>query len=348
MKRVMMIVLTMTLSLFAAEEKKAPRPSLVVTAPVVKGSVNPLQTYVGTLYYDKKSDLASEFSGLVDELFLKEGQHVRQGEVLVRLDSKVLALNIAAKEAGVKALQADVTRQERDLERTKVLFERHSISQSSYDQVFYAYEKVQAELMGLKNQLKAMQTQAQKMQIRAPFDGIVSSRSVEVGEWVGQGSPIGTLIASNSLEVRLNIPTTQLETLSSYKSFKATVDGKEVQVELKSIVPVADVSTRTFPVEMQIKQSDGLIEGMRIDVQVPLLKEQNSLMVPRDAVIKRFGQTVVFVNKNGTAMMMPVEVIGYKKNQAAIVAKGLQENMKVVIKGNERIFPNMPIVEKAH
>ena len=85
---------------------------------------------------------------------------------------------------------------------------------------------------------------------------------------------------------------------------------------------------------------------MRIDVQVPTLKEQNALLIPRDAVIKRFGQNVVFANAEGKAVMIPVQVIGYRTDLAAIAGEGLAEGMRLVIKGNERIFPNMPIIEK--
>jgi multidrug efflux pump subunit AcrA (membrane-fusion protein) len=66
-------------------------------------------------------------------------------------------------------------------------------------------------------------------------------------------------------------------------------------------------------------------------------------MVSRDAVIKRFGQNVVFINNDGKAMMIPVQVVGYDGDKTAIRAKGLQAGAHVVVKGNERIFPNQPI-----
>ncbi len=131
MKRIIHLLLLSAVPLMLAAERAAPRPSLVVTAPVTKGVVNPLQIYVGTLYYDKQTKLASEFEGVVSSLEFSEGQKVGKGDTLVRLDSKVLQANIGAKASAIKALEADLTRQERDLERMKVLFERNSISQSN-------------------------------------------------------------------------------------------------------------------------------------------------------------------------------------------------------------------------
>jgi len=332
--------------LYAAQEQKAPQPSLITTAPVTQGIINPLQTYVGTLYYDKKSKLASEFEGIVSTLSFREGQHVLKDTVLIKLDSQVLQANIAAKRSNLKALEADLARQERDLKRTKALHDRNSISQSNYDQVFYGMEKLRASTNAVLNELKAMNTQLERTSIKAPFDAVISMRNVEIGEWVGKGSVVATLVATDTIEARLNIPARLIDTLKSYKKFQAYIEKREIEVTLKSVIPVADTATRTFPVKLNVPQNTGLIEGMRIDVKIPILKEQTSFMVPRDAVIKRFGQTVVFAAIDDIAIMIPVGVIGYKKNLAAISGEGLAEKMRIIIKGNERIFPNMPVMEK--
>jgi len=345
---VSLLLLTVTSLLFAAEQGKSPRAALVVTAPVVKGVVNPLQTYVGTLYYDKQSRLASEFEGVVGTLEFREGQQVRRGDILVRLDSRVLQANIAAKTSELKALEADLTRQKRDMDRTRALFERKSISQSNYDQVFYGTEKLRAQAAAMQSELEAMKIELEKNSIRAPFDGIISARNVEIGEWVGKGDTIASLVDTGSIEARLNIPARLIDTLGSNRRIVATIEGKDVEVTLKTVIPVADAVTRTFPVELDVPKNTGLIEGMRIDVKVPTLKQQTSLLVPRDALIRRFGQTVVFAAEEGKAVMLPVQVIGYKTDMAAVSASGLREQMRVVIKGNERIFPNMPVMEKTN
>ena len=346
MKYLLLTLLLTTFLLEAAEEQNAPRPSLVTTAPVTQGIVNPLQTYVGTLYYDKKSKLASEFEGLVSTFSFHEGQHVLKDTVLIELDSQVLQANIAAKKSSLKALEADLARQESDLKRSKALFERNSLSQSNYDQVFYGREKLRASGDAIRNELKAMMTQLDKTSIKAPFDAVVSARNVEVGEWVGKGNVVATLVATDTIEARLNIPARLIETLKSYKTFQAYIEKRELEVTLKSVIPVADTATRTFPVKLNVPQNAALIEGMRIDVKVPILKKQTSFMIPRDAVIKRFGQTVVFAAIDGIAIMIPVKVVGYQMNLAAISGEGLAKEMRIITKGNERIFPNMPVMEK--
>jgi membrane fusion protein (multidrug efflux system) len=346
---ILLLLLGMASSaVFADEQAQAPRPSLVVTAPVVQGMVNPLQNYVGTLYYDRKSEIASEFEGIVSSLEFREGQRVRKGDALVRLDSKVLEANIDAKASALKALEAELTRQTRDLDRSKALFERNSISQSNYDQVFYTTEQLRAQAAAIRSELKAMHIQLEKNSIKAPFDAVIAARNVDIGEWVGKGDAIATLIAEESIEARLNIPASLIDALRSSTHFAATIEGRDVDVTLKTVIPVADAVTRTFPVELDVPKNMGLIEGMRIDVRVPTLKRQESLLVPRDALIKRFGQTVVFAAVDGKAVMIPVQVIGYETDTAAVSGAGLNAQMRVVIKGNERIFANMPVTEKVN
>lgn len=331
---------------FLAAAEQAPRPSLIVTAAVTKGTVNPLQTFVGTLYYDKKSDLASRYEGTVESFSFREGQNIRKGETLVRLDSQVLEASVAAKASSLKAIEAELTRQERDMERSKALFERESISQSSYDQVFYATEKLRAQVAATRSELEAMRLELHKNSIKAPFDAIVTARNVEVGEWVAKGATVATLVDPDSIEARVNIPARLVDTLRSNKRFTASVEGRDIEVSIKTVIPVADAATRTFPVELSLPADLELIEGMRIDVRVPTLDQTEAFLVPRDAVIKRFGQTVVFAAIDGKAVMLPVQVVGYKTDMAAIAGSGLAEQMRIVTKGNERIFPNMPVMEK--
>ena len=346
MKQLLSLMLLASTSLFSAESADAPRPSLVTTVALEKGSVNPLQNFVGTLYYDKQSRLASEIEGVVERLLFREGQKVRKGEILVQLDSKVLQANARAKASALEALKAELTRVERDLKRAKALLERDSISQSSYDQSFYAAKQLHAQAAAMRSELDALNIQLEKSRIKSPFDAVVTARYIEVGEWVGKGSAVATLVATDTLEARLNIPARLIETLRSNTRFTASIGDRDIDVTLKSVIPVADAATRTFPVELDVPESTGLIEGMRIDVKVPTLKESEALLIPRDAVIKRFGQTVVFAAVDGKAVMLPVQVIGYKHDLAAIAGAGLQEQMRIVTKGNERIFPNMPVMEK--
>ena len=346
MKYILLVVM-MLVSIQANEAKGAqPPPSLVKTAKVKEGFANSLQHYVGTLYYDKNSNLASEISGVVSKIYVKEGQAVKKGDALLELESSILQSKVKAKQASIDAVLAEQTKQKKDLKRATALLSRKSIPQSSYDTTFYTLEALNSQIESQKAELNSMKIELQKKTIKAPFNAVVVKRDVDIGEWVAVGSSVFTVVDPKSIEARVNIPSKLLHTLSKEQKLQAKIDKKDIEVSVKTIVPLADKASRTFPVKLSLKSEKNLIEGMRIDILVPTLKREKALLVPRDAVIKRFGSFVVFSVVEGKAIMTPVSVISYKGNEAAIKAASLKVGMKVITKGNERVFPNMPVVEK--
>ena len=337
------------LNMQANETKGAqPPPSLVQTVKVKEGYANSLQNYVGTIYYDINSNLASESSGVVSKLYVKEGQRVKRGNILLKLESSILEAKVKAKEAILNSFLSKQTKQQKDLQRAEALINKKSISQSSYDSTYYTLEALNSEIESHKAELLSMKIELLKKSIRAPFDAVIVKRNIDIGEWVAVGSSVFNIVDPKSIEARVNVPSKLLNTLSNGQSLQAMIEKKNIEVMIKTIVPLADKASRTFPVKLSFSSQKNLIEGMRIDIKVPTLKKEKVLLVPRDAVIKRFGNFVVFSVVEGKAIMIPVNIISYIQNQAAISANGLKVGMKIVTKGNERIFPNMPVVEKAN
>lgn len=347
MKYFLLVVVFVSFVYAGQEKGSKPPPSLVQTVKIKEGYANALQNYVGTLYYDKNSNLASESSGAVKMLYVKEGQSVKKGETLLKLESSVLNAKVKAKQAMLNSYLAQQTKQKKDLKRAQALLDRNSIAQSSYDDTYYTLESLKAEIESHKAELLSMKIELDKKTIKAPFDAVVIKRNIDIGEWVAVGSSVFNIVDPKSIEAQINIPSKLLDTISKAQKLQASIENKAIEVRVKSIVPLADKASRTFPVKLSFDSEKNLIEGMRIDVKVPTLKKEKVFLVPRDAVIKRFGSFVVFSVVDSKAMMIPVSNINYVQNQAAISAPALKAGMKVVTKGNERIFPDMPVVEKA-
>lgn len=325
-----------------------PRASLVETKVVKEGYASALQNFVGSLYYDTNSELASQSSGAVSEIFVRESQEVKKGAILVKLDSSILEANIKAKKAMLDSYLAEFTKQQKDLQRADALIEKNSIAQSAHDKTYYTLEALKAEIESKRAELLSMNIQLSKMSIKAPYDAIVVKRNVDIGEWVSEGSSVLNIVDPKSIEAIVNVPTQLLGILKEGQRLQAKIDANDVEASIKSIVPLADKASRTFPLKLSFDSRENLIEGMRIDVEVPTLKKQKVLLVPRDAVIKRFGNFVVFSVVDNKAVMLNVNVINYTQNEAAILSDGLSEGQRVITKGNERIFPDMSVVEKGN
>lgn len=337
--RLFFITFFISTSLFAAGEN----PSLVEVAKVKKGEINPLQKFIGTIYYGKNSNLASKESGVVKEVKFSEGDKVEQGEILFVLDSALLNAKIKEVRGSVNALKADFTNQEKEYKRLEKLYKKRSVSEQQFDKTRFAYEKLKSQYDSSKASLESLLIQKANRSIKAPFSGVVTTKKKEVGEWVNTGESVASIVDTSDLEIKLNIPARFINFLNKDSLIKSHVGNLEVETQLKSLVPLADIKTRTFPVKLKILNPEGLIEGMSISVSLPAMKKAPALLVPRDALIKKFGQEVVFVANDGVANMVPVKVIGLTRSKIAITGQGIVPGGQVIVKGNERIFPNSPI-----
>lgn len=129
-------------------------------------------------------------------------------------------------------------------------------------------------------------------------------------------------------------------------SVSAAANGNKFSGTVVAIVPKGDVSTRTFPVKIRTPNQFSLIEGMSATVTLPKGEIERTLIVPRDAVITKFGKTVVFTAVDSKATMLPVRVIGFEDLEAGVAAPGLKEGMFVIVEGNERLRDGQAVAYK--
>jgi len=319
-------------------------PALVNTAKVTQGIVNPLEEFIGTLNFSKTSQMASATNGLVVGVNFEAGDSLKKGDVLIEVDSRTLNTQINSASANVEIAQINVDNSIKDYNRYKELLEKKSISQKIFDDSYFKYITTKQNLTIAKAKLDELIINKEYKTIKAPYDGVVVVKNIEVSEWVNSGKIIATFVATNEIDLIFNLPTSYIYKLDKNDNYDINIKGKTISSKLYASIAKGDRRTRTFPVKFKAKvNNDFLYNGMEVKIHLPRSKKQNSLMVPRDAVIKRFGQNVIFLDIDSIAIMMPVEILGYTKENVAVFAKGLKKDDRVVVKGNERIFPKQAI-----
>mgnify|MGYP003571689182 CR=1 FL=1 len=338
-KKLLIITLS-SLSLFAMGG-----PSLVETTKLIKGEVNPLQEFVGTLKFDRNSVLAAQNAGVIKALNFEVGDKVKKGDVLVQVDADVLNAQVAAASANVASARNEKTNAKKDFERYSKLLLTKAISQKQYDDAQLKYNTTTSSLKALQAQLRELQIQRNKKSIKAPFDGVIVDKKIDLGEWVSAGTPVLSMVDITKVEITVNVPLTIVNGLKKGDQYDINVGNNILKATLQAAIPSGDKLTRTFPVKFKAKTNGTfLFDGQQAKVSLSQNAKKESLLLPRDAVIKRFGQNVVFaINKESMAQMIPVQVVGYVGKQVAVSAKSLQIGMDIVVKGNERVFPNSPV-----
>jgi len=323
--------------LIAAEKKGGPPPSQVVLGEVGKGLLAPQSDFTATVYYTEVSNIACELSGRVDRVSIEEGRLVKKGAEMVVLNSDLLQKSLKSKKATSRQVVNELEKARKDLTRAENLYKEESIPEQFLDDQTFKVKGLENKAAAIEAEVEGLEVEMEKKTIKAPFSGIVLDRSIERGEWCKEGTTAAVIAKNTVVDVIADVPEHIARHLKPGMKVDIKAAGKDMEGMVFALIPRGDISTRSFPVKIRVKNKYRLIEGMEATVSLPSGEKAETLTVPRDAVINNRGKTVVFTAQDSKAVMVPVSVIGYSGMDAGVTAKGLTEGMKVVVKGNERI-----------
>ena len=338
------LFVSLPFSLWGQQKQSGPPPANVTIARVKNGMVAPQAEFIATVFYQEISDTAAETSGLVEAVRFEEGQRVQEKQILVELGSELLRKRRQAAIASYEQILSELQIAKIDLKRREALFKKKSISEQSYDETRYRVISLRKQAAALKAQVEQFEIELDKKIIRAPFNGVVIKRHVDRGEWVSEGETVAVIGKDDIIDIVAEVPERFIPYIEDGMAVSATANGNKFSGKVIAIVPRGDIATRTFPIKIRTANEYSLIEGMSARVILPTARSVNTLIVPRDAVIAKFGQNVVFAVSDSKASMVPVKVIGYSGLDAGVESKELKAGMLVVVEGNERLNDQQAVV----
>lgn len=288
---------------------------------------------VGSLRALESVSVRPEVAGKLVRIHVSEGQYVAAGSVLFALDAEIAR-------AEVKEAQAAVHASERNRPRIIELASRQLLSKSDADTALATAEINNAKLASARARLA-------KMEIRAPFEGVIGLRQVSVGEYVSAGQALVELVRLDPLEVEFQVPETQAARLSVGQSVTVQTDavpGESFTGRLSAIAPSVQVSGRSVAVRARLANAERKLKpGQFAQVQVALNAAQPVLMIPEQAIWPNGDQSAVYRIKAGKAEMVPVTLGGREPGWVAVIA-GLVADDEVVTAGQQKLFPGAPVV----
>lgn len=336
------VVVVISAGVSCAQEEgqaKGPPPALVVVSEVALGSTEPVADFVGTVYYSKVSDVASEVEGQVEVVRFEEGYRVKKGQELVLLSTDLLDATIRSTRASYEQVLAQLEKAKKDFKRIEALYKEESIAETVYDENLFRVRELDRKAASMEAELERLELERQKKAIKSPFNGLVITKSVEKGEWVSGGSTVAVVAMDSEVDVIVDVPEGILRYMKPGRTVRIRAAGRLLEGAYLTFIPRGDVATRTFSVKIRMDNKAALVEGMEAVAELPQGEKTTGLVVPRDAVVSQFGMTVIFLAENNTARMVPVEVTGYEGLKAGVKSGGppLSEGMMVVVKGQERL-----------
>ncbi|MBU1909127.1 MAG: efflux RND transporter periplasmic adaptor subunit [Verrucomicrobia bacterium] len=271
----------------------------------------------------KEAELSAEKAGRVVELKVDQGARVTKGEVLLRLDGR-------AWEAQLRRAEVESRDAERDLKRYKELEKTGAVSASDFE----AIERRRDMANITRDEAQVFLSQCE---VRAPFDGTVNERLVEVGDYAGEGRALLRLIQTDRVKVGLDVPEQDITAVKPGDSLIYTLSALPDRVFTGEVTFVSGRAAResnSFHVDLENDNPDGALRAGMI-TQVALVRRirKDVVVVPLAAVVPRKGEHMVFIVENDRAVRRRVIIEALVGSQA-VLSGGLAAGDSLVVEGH--------------
>jgi RND family efflux transporter MFP subunit len=286
----------------------------------------------GTVRAKLHATLEAKVSGRIATMPVVLGQRVKAGELVARLDAAEI-------NARLDQAEASLEQAEREWKRSSALFEQQAVTRAEYD----AAQSRNRVAKGAAAEAKAMMSY---VEIVAPFDGVVTKKWAETGDFAAPGKPLISIEDPSALQLEADVPQAMASQVHRDARLTASVDdvSGEMTGTVSEISPVADSLSRTFRVKVDLPQQAGLNSGQFARLLVPV-GESHSLRVPSVAIVQRGQLEIAFVVANQRAQMHLVKT-GKTIGDEIEILSGLYVDDAVVVEGAAQLTDGQPVEAK--
>ncbi len=296
-------------------------------------------TWTGVLRGEHQATVLSETGGRVTAVVAEVGQPAASGATIVRLEEGRQRLGVRAAEATQARAGAGAEAAERQLSRLEAIGD--AVSRADLEDAATALELARADQQAAQVQLDARQRDLEDTRVRSPFAGEVTRLHVALGEVIAAGTPVATVVDSQTLRVRIGVSTSDLDGV--VPGMAATVQDRPCSVV--SLDRQVDPATGLVQVEVACGAEPDWIIGAPVRVGLDLGDPGPSLAVPTTAVLERYGETLVYVVVGGVATARTVQP-GLRNDTWLEVLDGLAVGDVVVVRGAERLVEGSPVLAR--
>lgn len=347
----------------------------VLTEKVSKGTIDRIGQYTGIVKGEQEAILSPKTTGVVTKLLKKEGDFVKKGELLAVLDGTELYAESSLTEENVtvskKSLKETGIYYDQLVDEAKATFEK---SQESYlvarknaedDTLKLLKKDLEKSKEALKSarRLRDLQINAAKgrfdlskeqnavadsylnnVRLVAPFSGMITSLNSQLGALVSPGSSVYTLSSSSKKEVEISIASNEASLLSVGQKVRIFAENlEETEGVIFSISPLSDFKNRKS--EIKITVSSDIRLGTYVRTDILLEKKADAILVPTEAIIKKYNDEIVFVSENGKARQKIIRT-GIIENGQAEILSGLSEGEIIISRGHHYLRDGDDLISK--
>jgi membrane fusion protein (multidrug efflux system) len=294
---------------------------------------------VGSLEARARVEVKPEAAGRVTDILFEEGEEVEDGEVLLRLDQNKLRAELQAAQAAVMRAEAEFENFRRQVERNDSLLAQGAISQQAYDDLQTQFASARARLEEARANRALRREDLEDATIRAPFDGRVGAREIDLGDFVSVGAPLFTVVDDDPLEIQFSVPERHLGRLHAGSPVEVTVQSmpdRTFRGEVDFVSPYVEPASRSVALKARIPNPAAELTAGQFANVLLQLERRPAVVVPEAAILARQTGSFVFVAEDGQAFLREVQT-GLRRGGMVELRSGVAEGDTVIVAGYQRL-----------
>ncbi|HEX5686784.1 MAG TPA: efflux RND transporter periplasmic adaptor subunit [Ideonella sp.] len=327
--------------LLSAEDLRIATSGLHAVGPVITGSIQP----------ERRADLRAEVSAVVLQVLKDNGETVRKGDLLVRLDDTAIRDSLASAEEASRASAQSVDQAERQYQRLRTLQAQGMSSMQAMEDAEIRRNNAHSDLVATKSRVAAARQQLQRTEVRAPFDGVVSDRKVSAGDTAQVGKELVKVIDPTSMRFEGLVSSDRMGEIKPGQSVSFRINGfgqQEFNGKVRRVDASANASTRQVEVLVGFEGGEmPRVSGLYAEGLVATGGQQ-ALMLPEAALAREGDNTFVWRVKSDTLSKVKVK-LGERDQRSGdyVVLAGLAEGDQVLRRPNANLVDGQKVERKA-
>lgn len=356
MKKYIYILAVTTVSLLTvscgSDDKKVlvdnTTPISVKVNNALANNTNPFLSVSGKIQSVNSADLSTRIMGFVSKIYVNVGDKVNKGQLLISINNADLQAKRAQVNASITEATAAFNNAQKDYSRFKNLFKNNSASQKEMDDITAHYEMAKARLEAANQMKKEVNAQFAYSNITAPFNGVITAKTVKVGDMANPGQSLISVESPGTFEVMAMVPETEISQIKNnvevdvlVKSINKTLKGKVTEVSTS-----AKHTGGQYLVKIALDKSDtNILSGMFATVQFPVEKNSTTelVLIPTEAIITNGQLSGVYtVSQSNTALLRWLR-LGRTYGDQVEVLSGLSADESYILSAEGKLYNGVKV-----
>ncbi len=362
MKRIVLSINLLAVLLFSSCQEEANQSikdtskPVTVTTYTISNQTSANQISVsGTVEAANTANLSTRNSGYVDRVLVSLGDEVQKGELLIKINNADLSAKLAQSKASVAEAQASYQTAKKDYERYQSLFNKNSATQKELDDMQANFKMAQARLNAAKEMQKEVQAQFSYTNIKAPFEGVVTSKNIQEGDLANPGQVLIRLEGEKALQILAMVPEGQINSIQKNKKASVTISSieQELKGEVIEMSPSAQNTGGQYLVKVRLLDpNENIKPGMFARVNFVSSEKPNAettnpnVLIPKAAIVRQGQLTGVYtIRKKNTAILRWLR-LGKTYGDQVEVLSGLKPGETIIRQAEGKLYNGVKLTQK--